>query len=524
MQRDLKTLPKSFVDLFRTCSAAKASSGAAPDAVASGSPSSASAHGRNAAPEGPQTTGTARGLGSNRQSFHPKVSAAQTNRREMRADQRAASAIYFKEYEKLKDAGASYEKLQDLPARGVGGCGMSQIAEMETLLQRGLIEEGVYKAFITGVRVCGLRWVCVHCAKKHAEEDRQAVNAGIAAARARGLKPVMLTLTTRHSRKDDACGLLKAIAQAEQRLKRLKVWTRLPVAGFARVLEWTYGKNGHHPHFHTILLVDASTEEEAVEQVKALQPAYMRQLIRAGRDGESEAAWAHSFQVQGAAAASSYITKWGAAEELTGAQHKVATHGFTQWQLLRMARTAKAEGKMTSQQARAFYGARWWEIMVAVKGRSQLFKSAGFTALAAEYLEAHPAEERPEPETVLSLGTPAKRGPQTEMWGRAAPSLLSVLETAERVQGLDAARDAVLSGLDGGHFPTDSELLGELVEPDEDLVESDDVDDVGDDVGHFCKSIVVDNHFGNTGAENAAILNTVSSMQQITANVIKPPD
>lgn len=389
----------------------------------------------------------------------------------MRADQRAASAIYFREYNKLAESGADYETLKSLPAGGVGGCGMSQIADMETLLQRREISEGVFKAFITGVRVCGLRWVCPHCALKHAEEDRKTVNAGIATGRSRGLIPVMLTLTTRHSRTDDPESVLSGIARAEQRLKRLKVWGRLPVKGYARVLEWTYGKNGHHPHFHTILLMKAKTEAEAVEMVEGLQPAYMSQLEKAGRDGVSKAAWKHSFQVQGAAAAASYITKWGMAEELTGAQHKASEHGFTQWELLRLARTAKPTKDRTSTQVRAFMAARWWEIMCAVKGRSQLYMSEGFKALAAEYLDANPEPEAPEPQTVLTFGTKERRGEETLLWSLAVASLLSVKEAAENIPDLDEARSWIQQALYRRAFRTDEDLLGDA-EEDPDLIDN----------------------------------------------------
>jgi hypothetical protein len=434
-----------------------------PDARASGT-----------APQGPESTASGGALGSNRELFHPRVSRQALNRREMRADQRAASAIYFKEYRNLAASGASHDDLKSLPAAGVGGCGLSQIAEMETLLQRREISEGQFKAFVSGVRVCGLRWVCQHCAAKAAEDDRKAVNAGIAAGRARGLIPVMLTLTTRHSREDEAGTLLNAIARAEQRVKRLKCWENLPFAGYARVLEWTYGENGHHPHFHTILLMRAGSEAEAVEMVKRIQPSYMGQLAKAGRDGTSKSAWKHSFQVQGAAAASSYITKWGAAEELTGAQHKSGKHGFTHWQLLRLARTGKCEG-MTPVQARAFFGARWWEVMVAVKGRAQLYKSDGFKELAAEYLDEHPADEPPEPETVLSLGTRQKRGEQTLLWSLAAPSLLAMKETVERIEDLAEASETVRQALYAGTLPTDTEILNDVQEPDDDLIETEPV-------------------------------------------------
>ena len=445
-------------------------------------------------------------LGSNRGLFHPRVSKAQINRREMRADQRAASAIYFKNYREMLESGADRATLDALPAQGVGGCGLSQIAEMETLLQRREISEGQFYAFVSGARVCGLRWVCVACARKAAEDDRKTVNAGLAAARARGLIPVMMTLTTRHSRKDQAAALLAAIARAEQRLKRLKCWAALPVAGYARVLEWTYGQHGHHPHFHMILLMRADSEAEAVAMVQRLQPSYMGQLAKAGRDGVSEAAWKHSFQVQGAAAASKYLTKWNAAEELTGAQHKTG-HGFTQWQLLRLARKAAPENGRTAEQARAFYAARWWEVMCAVKGRAQLYKSEGFKDLAAEYMAQNPDAEPPEPQTLLSFGTREKHGPQTEIWGLAAPALLAIREAAERVADLETASTVIREGLYRGLFRTDADLLADESEDDgAELVDPDEIGQVADDleeVGHSENSVVGFVPPVNTGADSA---------------------
>nr|CRY95611.1 hypothetical protein [uncultured prokaryote] len=500
-------------DATRPAAAPRSGSGGVSDAGSAASSCSlntdavkASGPARNGPGGGP--SGAA--LGSNRELFHPRVSKPQINRREMRADQRAASAIYFKNYREMLEAGADRATLDALPAQGVGGCGLSQIAEMETLLQRREISEGQFYAFVSGARVCGLRWVCVACARKAAEDDRKTVNAGLAAARAKGLIPVMMTLTTRHSRKDQADALLAAIARAEQRLKRLKCWAALPVAGYARVLEWTYGENGHHPHFHMILLMRAESEADAVAMVQRLHPSYMGQLAKAGRDGVSEAAWKHSFQVQGAAAASKYLTKWNAAEELTGAQHKAGNGGFTQWQLLRLARKAAPEKGRTAEQARAFYAARWWEVMCAVKGRAQLYKSDGFKDLAAEFMAENPDAEPPEPQTLLSFGTREKHGPQTEIWGLAAPALLAIREAAERIPDLETASTVIREGLYRGLFRTDADLLAdeseddgaELVEPDEIGQVADDAGDGFEEVGHSENSVMGCYHGVNTGVDS----------------------
>lgn len=113
--------------------------------------------------------------------------------------------------------------------------------------------------------------------------------------------------------------------------------------------------------------------------------------------------------------------------------------------------------------------------MVAVKGRAQLYKSDGFKELAAEYLDEHPADEPPEPETVLSLGTRQKRGEQTLLWSLAAPSLLAMKETVERIEDLAEASETVRQALYAGTLPTDTEILNDVQEPDDDLIETEPV-------------------------------------------------
>ncbi|MGD7428379.1 protein rep, partial [Ralstonia pseudosolanacearum] len=173
-----------------------------------------------------------------------------------------------------------------LPGRGVTFCGWTQIAEHPTELLRVQDETG-FRSYFSGVQTCGLRWVCPCCTASAAQTDRQRVNDGLAAGRQRGLWPVMITLTTRHHRKERAEDVVAGVQRAEQRLKTVKAWRRFAdrIAGYARAFEWTHGKNGHHPHFHTIALVEADSEEEAIEAAKELQAAYMRQLESAGRDG-----------------------------------------------------------------------------------------------------------------------------------------------------------------------------------------------------------------------------------------------
>ena len=367
-------------------------------------------------------------------------------RRDLVADQMRAASIYW-HYAKEAPKGAQ------LPGRGVTFCGWTQIADHSTDLMRVQDETG-FRAYFTGVQTCGLRWVCPCCTASAAQIDRKRVNDGLAAARQRGLWPVMITLTTRHHRKELPEVVLAGIQRAEQRLKTVKAWRRFSarIAGYARVLEWTYGKHGHHPHFHMIALVEADSEEEAIQAAAELQPAYMRQLDAAGRDGHSEAAWTHSFQVQGAAAAGAYVAKWGSAEELTGALAKSgAGEGLTPWQLLRLARTAPDESD------RQRLASIWWQIVGATKGKAQLYISEGWKELVEAYREDEEGEGQPEPEKVMGFGIREKGGSPTMPWLNALPKRLAVREAAEAHPDLGLAAMAAVAAIREG--PTDHELI-----------------------------------------------------------------
>lgn len=367
-------------------------------------------------------------------------------RRDLVADQMRAASIYW-HYANRAEPGTK------LPGRGVTFCGWTQIAEHPTELLR-VQEETGFRAYFSGVQTCGLRWVCPCCTASAAQIDRQRVNDGLAAGRQRGLWPVMITLTTRHHRKEKAEDVLAGVQRAEQRLKTVKAWRRFAdrIAGYARAFEWTNGENGHHPHFHTIALVEADSEEEAIEAAKELQAAYMRQLEAAGRDGSSKDAWRHSFQVQGAAAAGAYVAKWGSAEELTGALAKSGSgEGLTPWQLLRLARTDPDETK------RQQYAAIWWQIVNATKGKAQLYISEGWKLLVEEYRAEQEAEEQVEPEMVMVFGVREKGGKATGPWASALPKRLAVREAAEAHDDLEQAALAAAEAIRAG--PTDTELI-----------------------------------------------------------------
>lgn len=397
-------------------------------------------------------------LGQDGQTAEKPKKNRKQGRRDLVADQRRAASIYWH----FKGLAGPDEKL---PGRGVTFCGWTQIAEQQSALMRVMDPEaGGHRAFFTGIQMCGLRWVCPCCTASAAQQDRAFVNDGLAAARGRGLWPVMVTLTTRHTKKERAEDVLAGIIRAEQKLKTVKAWRRFSdrCAGYARVLEWTHGKHGHHPHFHMIALVRARNENEAIGEAEKLQGAYMRQLAAAGRDGESADAWKHSFQVQGAAAAGGYVAKWGSAEELTGALAKAGNgEGLTPWQLLRLARTASDE------RDRQRYALTWWQIICATKGKAQLYKSEGWRQIVEEWRSEQEPEVEPEPEQVLAFGVRQRGGDPAGLWAIARNRRLSMCEAAEACSDLAAATAAAAEAAVRGR--TDDEILAPPADDDDDM-------------------------------------------------------
>lgn len=396
-------------------------------------------------------------------------------RRQAVADQRRAASIYRMHRDAAIASGVDPLALDDrksphaLPGRGVTMCGMTQIRDQMTEQWRVKRKDDRFHSYLTGLHRCGLRNVCPLCTAAKAEQDRSSINDGLSAARQRGLFPVMITLTARHSRRDDPQSLFAAIRAAEQGLKDKKAWKRLKkrIAGYARVLEWTYGDRGHHPHYHIVLLLRAPSEAEAVAAAEGLRDTYLRNLETAGRDGRSAAARQHAFQVQGAASVSRYITKWGLAEEMTGAQAK-DEGGLTQWQLLRLSRTAVTEAE------RARYAAIWWEIIRSVSGCVQLYKSEGWRQLVSEWREKNPPELQPMPELMVGFGGRQRGAPVSELWVNAQTKTLLLREAGESHEDLDRAITAIWQVLDGDK--TDSDVVRSLTE--EAQVE---LVDVGDD-------------------------------------------
>jgi len=263
-------------------------------------------------------------------------------------------------------------------------------------------EGGATVAHFGGLQTCGSVWHCPICGKRISETRRGELNDLLSWARERGLRPVMLTLTARHSLRDDLGELLAAMKKAKQRLRQRKEWRRIKgrIVGTVTATEVTYGVNGWHVHFHEIILIEPTLEEmveaasiravlarlpkgeakndafdaeavrieaEAMAVLDGLAKVWRACLTGVGLSG-GRAAW----HVQGAASAGRYVAKWGAGEEMTLSSMKAGKgKGRSPLQLLSDAHDGDEEA------------GRLWQIYgLTFKGARQLVWSPGLKALA----------------------------------------------------------------------------------------------------------------------------------------------
>ena len=285
-------------------------------------------------------------------------------------------------------------------------------------------------AFYSGLVNCGSVWACPVCAAKVQERRRVEIAAAIDWAYARGLQPVMVTLTFPHYAWDNLTDLIAHQADALHRLRAGAPWTRFKQAhgyeGLIRSLELTFGANGWHPHTHELWFVDADVDAEAMG-ARVLE-RWRSSCARAGLldlsdDAQVSAFDRHAVDVKGWCSTSDYLAKqddsrhWGADREIAKASTKRGkAKGLHPFGLLADA----AEGDKVA-------GGRFVEYAQVMKGRRQLFWSRDLKARVglAELTDEELAEADQDTADLLGLLTLAQ-------WR-------AVRSAGKRAQLLDAA-------------------------------------------------------------------------------------
>lgn len=122
---------------------------------------------------------------------------------------------------------------------------------------------GVQAGKIVTCWCCGDR-LCPICASKMSRRIAANARAVIERARAEAdLKPYMLTLTQRNCAGSDLSARITDILAAWRSIMHDIKGQRRYIAGYARTVEITIGKDGlYHPHLHAIILVPPETPKE----------------------------------------------------------------------------------------------------------------------------------------------------------------------------------------------------------------------------------------------------------------------
>lgn len=241
------------------------------------------------------------------------------------------------------------------------------------------------KPYFEGLMTCGSVWVCPVCAAKiqavRTLELRQALDAWLE----QGGAVYMLTQTIKHNRRDVLEELLNGFTEALRKFKGQRSYTRVSGAygfyGSIRALEVTHGKNGWHPHAHTILLTRSEIDQKALRA--ELLPLWSSAVSRAGLGEISDKA----FSLQDASGVRDYLTKtghryqWGAAEELVKANSKSgAGESLSPWDMLRVYLAEPDQGQMLARFAEYGYNFHGKKQLVWSRGlRAELLGSEGRT-------------------------------------------------------------------------------------------------------------------------------------------------
>jgi len=275
-----------------------------------------------------------------------------------------------------------------------------------------------------GLKTCASVWCCPCCSPRISGKRKDELDQLLAGARAENLAVVMLTLTARHDRRMKLAPFLDALKSAKKRMRQRREWRALkPVfVGSVTATEVTHGRNGWHPHFHEIMVLDCSPDE-ALAHIEGLRGCWLASLAAFGLSGEKAA-----FQVQPAQAAGQYIAKFGAAEELALQGSKRGRNGSRgPWQLLDDARDGDAQA-----------AAIWIEYALAFRGRRQLMwsprlKARFGVAETSDDEAAAEVEPAPAPKVLRAwIGS-------SEAWRSARRRRVALVHAAETGADLETA-------------------------------------------------------------------------------------
>lgn len=234
----------------------------------------------------------------------------------------------------------------------------------KTIGGRATLHDSDGTAHFGGVETCGSIWVCPVCAAKITEGRRAEIDRVLAAHREAGGRAYMATLTLPHYAFQRCDTLRRAVSGAWRKVKSGKAWVeareRYGWIGDIRALEITHGHNGWHPHLHVLIMFEPWAEKpDFFGFARWLFDRWAGAIERMNLGRCSEAAFAFE-PVEMDRGAADYVSKWGAALELTKAHTKRSKNGRTPFQILAdfNGNGSDNDARLFREYAAAFKGAR----------------------------------------------------------------------------------------------------------------------------------------------------------------------
>lgn len=204
--------------------------------------------------------------------------------------------------------------------------------------------ESASRAGLSGLQTCGSICSCPVCATRKMTEYGQDIRKALIYAEQQNLRPVMLTLTARHTRQMTLKYFKDAFKDAWNFFQRHRDWKAikktLVIQHQIASREITFGKNGFHYHMHIMFLVPVWSVRHATnatQESAKLQSLWMKALEANGLDAKDKV----GANLSGKNSSDTYLAKLGfeiddngdIAYELTGNENK----GKTVFDLLAMA-------------------------------------------------------------------------------------------------------------------------------------------------------------------------------------------
>lgn len=217
-----------------------------------------------------------------------------------------------------------------------------------------------------GIETCGSVWTCPVCAVKVTEARREQLKELFDKHHQAGGLALMTTLTLPHSRFDGCKELLDAVRGSWSLMKGGRAWTEGAKLwsrwmGDVRALEVLHGSNGWHPHLHVVWFLEPGTDRFIAEKFANWVFDRWAEIMEKKMDLVCSRK-GFDWRVIDKGEEAEYLSKWGAAEELTRAQTKLSQGGAsrTPWQILGdyHERGRKKDAALFKEYAGAFHGAR----------------------------------------------------------------------------------------------------------------------------------------------------------------------